>query len=135
MYAYSTRGEYDGDNNPVSFDIDCYPKANYQTECERNKCECDKELARTLYSLIDTPTGSTLKQEFMTDELGNGYDFVNKCTNPPPAPLPPGIVKPSSYIVRMNSQKCCGPYPNRNPYQDWKQECCSNSYVASLGQC
>ena len=132
MYSYITRGEYDGDNKVVSFDIDCNTQANDQ--CGRNRCECDKELARTLYRLIDTPTGTTLKQEFMTDEFGDGYDFANKCTNPPPAPLPSGIEEPS-YIVKMNSSKCCGPYPNRNPYQDWKQECCSNSYVASLGQC
>ena len=39
---------------PDSFDINCNVPEN--TPCLRSRCECDKELARTLYEIAGFPT-------------------------------------------------------------------------------
>ena len=52
MYGFWQQKALDGNNNyiPESFDVFCNSSSN-KTPCMKNRCECDKELAKTLFQL------------------------------------------------------------------------------------
>ena len=158
MYWFKMVYEMDSYNYYVtdSFDINCNVPEN--TPCLRSRCECDKELARTLYEIAGFPTPRIVPgygplpnpiemvlRGLVTNEDGTGFNpkTADQCKGEPVQP-PKGGSGGSNPCANggcaggSHTTACCGTYPNRFSYSTKTHECCSDWLfvdIAEIGQC
>ena len=151
MYGFEQRKRMDSNNNyiPDSFEINCDSDAN-TTPCMKNRCECDNELARTLYVLAgfasNSETVTPIEDLHYWLLIDAGFDPTtdNQCKPEPvePKPVESGGSNPCANggcTGGSHTTACCGTYPNRFSYSTKTHECCSNSQVVfdveEIGKC
>lgn len=110
-------------------------------QSKRDLCECDAKFATDLAAIwrdedFDESYWLPPKHVKLIEKgkmANNKFDIINICVG----------------TQMGRSDKCCGAYPNRHPYNDevrsccndgqtyntMSEECCSNGQVASLGTC
>ena len=108
--------------NPFTFRLDCQYNP---TNCAKNTCKCDEELAFELVASLDE-----MNDNAITHSDGSGFDHTNNCkaTTGTNNNGGNGSNEPSSV-------QCCGVYPNRVTYNTGKHDCCNNSFLSNIGGC
>ena len=126
---------------------DCSANKNV---CDLGRCLCDVELATRLAYLINEnfynnqlDVQTTINHEFITNQDGSGFDHTNKCKNgsskPPSSDLGSSSGVPTGSLSPEIS--CCGNYPNRKPYNVFRQTCCGKGqtgaypFLVGFGAC
>ena len=93
--------------------------------CKHSICQCDKRLAESVWSLLDTD----YVRKYSTKEDPTRHSFEENCR----------IVKSTRSIeIRGQHDMCCGNYPNRFPFDSdsGTKSCCGGkTYSLEYGQC
>ena len=121
------------------------------TGCDFRNCLCDEELAKQI-TLLATRTVSCgdsplctemifeqIDDQYVTNEDGSGFDYVNKCSNGGSGS--DGNMDQTGAIVGVPTGlhnwgfECCGLNPHRYPYKTNMNSCCANTELVALGVC
>ena len=114
------------------------PKPDCSTNnnvCDLGRCLCDVELATRLATLIQEnyhrygDVRKVINHEFITNQDGSGFDPL-KCKNG--SPKPPVSDVGSGGGGSSPEISCCGNYPNRKPYNVFRQTCCGKGQTGAV---
>ena len=120
---------------------DCSVNANI---CDFGRCMCDVELAFRLhvifYENVSNYGGAyAINPDFITNQDGSGFDHQNRCKTG--SSKPPGSDWSSGSEGLSPVIGCCGNYPNRVPYNSFRQTCCgkgetgAHPFLVGYGAC
>ena len=137
LYNMNLPGSWPG--WPTEPKPDCSANTNV---CDLGRCLCDVELSTRLANLFIENFKAhrfTINHEFITNDDGSGFDHKNKCNV--------GLLKTPSSGQGSSSgglspeMSCCGNYPNRKPYNVFRQTCCGKGetgaqpFLVGFGAC
>ena len=108
----------------------------FSSDCKKNLCKCDEQLAYKLAQAADT-----MNSTFVTNPDGSGFDPISECKS---------VHSGSDNHIVEDETQCCGSYPDRfifHPnggeksccgdvtYNTSKHECCDSNKLVAIGGC